>query len=63
MAKCRHKKLILVTAWIDRLIPDQEPYESGVEEAMDDIDVGVELVGHYCPKCMQLNDIKIEEMI
>ena len=60
MAKCKHKRPILVKVDICELEPDQEPYESGVLEAMDTIYCNVMLTGHYCADCETLLDIKIE---
>ncbi len=62
MSKCKHKRLVSVSANIFELEPDQEPFESGVFEAMDTIDnLGITLWGHWCPKCEILVDIGIEE--
>ncbi|KPJ65318.1 MAG: hypothetical protein AMJ43_11005 [Coxiella sp. DG_40] len=60
MAECKHKKLILISATIDELIPDQEPHKAGEFEKLDAIFHLVELMGHYCPKCEKLVDIEIE---
>ncbi|KKL09374.1 hypothetical protein LCGC14_2566510 [marine sediment metagenome] len=59
--KCRHKKLALVAAYIEELIPDQEPYKSGELEGMDNIIIGIRLFGHWCPKCEYLVDIEVDE--
>ena len=48
--KCRHKKLALVSVYIDELEPDQEPYKEGEFEEMDTIYVDILLFGHWCPK-------------
>lgn len=61
MAKCRHKKLALVSGYIAELVPDEEPFESGVIENIE-IDSGSILIfGHWCPKCEKLVDIKVDE--
>ena len=60
MAKCEHKRPILVTAWIVELEPDSEPYEAGKEEEMDTIYSDNCLTGHYCKDCDTLLDISID---
>jgi len=60
MAKCKHKRPILVSAFIGELEPDQEPYESGEYEEMDTISVDISISGHYCKDCDTLLDIIIE---
>ena len=63
MSKCRHKRLALISAEIWKLTPDQEPFESGVIEKVDEINTCVQLRGHYCPDCEKLVDIEIEEQL
>ena len=53
--------MALVTAYIEELIPDQEPFESGKLEEMDNIIIGIRLFGHWCPKCEYLVDIEVDE--
>ena len=61
MSKCKHKRPILVTAYLTELEPDQEPYESGEYEEMETISTSICLSGHYCAKCDTLIDIEIEK--
>lgn len=52
MAKCRHKKKILMTANKIEFTPDQEPFESGKIEhsGLESITVD-SLTLRYCSKC------------
>lgn len=61
MAKCKHKRPILVSAWLEELEPDQEPYVSGELEEMETVSCHVMLSGHYCKDCDTLIDVVIEK--
>ena len=61
MAKCKHKRPILVSAWLGELEPDQEPYKSGELEELETISTHILMSGHYCADCDTLLDIKIED--
>lgn len=59
MAKCRHRKgIILAAANYVEFRPDQEPFVAGQVE-----DCGIELIQvesvfiHYCPKCEEVKSI------
>ncbi|MDD5327463.1 MAG: hypothetical protein PHY02_06570 [Phycisphaerae bacterium] len=62
MGKCKHKKLILLSAHNIRFGVDQEPYEAGKEECAGISEVNLEsgITAHYCPKCGIIVDINIE---
>ena len=55
-SKCGHK-LILGSAWITDIEPDDEPYEADVEEDIDPTDCNICLELHYCPQCEIIHDI------
>ena len=61
MSKCKHKRPILISAWIYELEPDQEPYENGKLEEVETISDTILLDGHYCADCDTLLDIEVAE--
>ena len=60
MGKCRHKKLLLGTSYIDEITPDSEPYADGVIEDKESISVNALVVIHYCERCQKIIDVKLE---
>ena len=60
MAKCKHKRLILMIADNVEFFADSEPYENGREETAEVQEVAVCLLGRYCPKCRKFADIEVE---
>ena len=57
MKKCRHKRLILMSAVNVEFTADQEPYEADkIEKAEVEI-LSIDINLHYCPKCNQVVDI------
>jgi hypothetical protein len=63
MSKCKHKKLMLLSANDVEFIPDEEPYEAGVIEPAGIDNIFVDLNMHYCPKCNVVIDVTIEPKI
>lgn len=57
---CKHRRPILVSAWLGELEPDQEPYKAGEMEEMEAISCHVLLSGHYCAGCETLLDVIVE---
>ena len=60
--KCGNK-LLLGSACISTIIPDQEPYEADELEEMDEIDINILLDVHYCEKCIIIHDISDDEKV
>ena len=66
MVLCKecNNKTILATAFVTYFGPDEEPYESGIQEKCgyeDGIDAEVSIGIHWCPKCKEIVDVWIEE--
>jgi len=60
--KCGNK-LLLGKVWIESIHPDDEPYESGEEIEIDEIDFNESLLVHYCEKCEIIHDIWDDENV
>ena len=58
--KCKHDNLILAKGILDEIEPDQEPFKSGEEVAMEIIHVGEQVMVRYCLDCKTLTEAWIE---
>ena len=57
MGKCKHKRLILMSAVDVEFTADQEPYEEGKIEKAEVKKLQMDMNLHYCPKCKVVVDI------
>ena len=57
-----NNKTLLGRAYIEYIVPDQEPYESDKIEDIDEITgIGIPLDIHWCEACQKALDIEIDE--
>lgn len=59
--KCRHKKLILGKIFASSFEPDQEPYEAGKLEKIEEKETNQFIAGHYCPICDRIVSVWLDE--
>lgn len=58
-SKCKGK-LILGSAWITEIEPDEEPFEADEVIDLDPIDCNESIEVYWCPKCERLENAWVD---